>query len=134
MTHREARRRWQRAIRKWQDTLLLNGYTLTLYYEDELPDSNHGQWESVARAESRPMYLQGAVTVSKRFIANATDAEIDEKAAHELMHIVSGRVRHFMNELLGQLPNSKREGFIAWWQDVDEFTTTHLQRIVGAKA
>ena len=138
VTLRQARRRWKAAIRKWQDRLLLNGYSLVLDYVDEAPEGvsvlPSGSWAWVAKAEVKPMYLQGRIIVSKSFIKGATDAEIEEKAAHELMHILMGRVMNFFDEVLAELPKAKANGYIAWWHEVNEFTTTHLTRMAGARS
>ena len=138
MTLVQARKRWRAAIRKWQDKLLLNGYSLVLEYVDEAPEGASalpsGNWQWVAKAECKPMYLQGRIIVSKSFIKDATDAEIEEKAAHELMHILLGRVMNFVDEMIAELPRGKANGYIAWWHEVNEFTTTHLARMAGARS
>lgn len=139
MTAREARRRWKKAIRKWQHALLLDGFAVNLVYEKPSPaDSNatlpSENWSVIGRTEVKPMYLDSRITVDPDFIKEATDAEIDEKACHELVHVLLGRVDNFVNEMFGALPPSKHQGFVAWWHEVHEFTTTHIQRVAAAKA
>lgn len=136
MTKRKARSRWKAAIRKWQNTLLLGGYALTLIYDkpkegvSELPS---GGWQWVASTETKPMYLQARITVSDDFLKDATVEEINVKAAHELTHVLLGQYDDLTKTLIEELPKAKREGYWDWRHRVVEFTTTHVARVAGSK-
>ena len=136
---RQQRAKWKAAIRRWQKKLLLDGYAITIEYikdgeeiegSSDLPSSS---WGWVAKAEIKPMYLQARLKVADSFLRNASDDDIDTKAAHELIHVLIGQIDDFVSNLVAELPNSRRQGYWDWWHRVNEFTATHIARVVGAR-
>lgn len=138
MTLKAQRKKWKAAVTKWQKRLFLEGYNIAIeYYDDakeiagrsELPSES---WEWVARIETKPMYLQARMKVADSFLCDASDEDIDTKAAHELVHVLTGQVSDFMSALIQELPKGRQQGYWDWWHRVNEFTTTHISRVVGA--
>ncbi len=139
MALRAQRRKWKSAVRRWQERLKLGGYNIVIEYLDaegekleggsELPSDS---WEWSAKAETKPMYLQARLKVTDRFLMDATDEQIDTTAAHELVHVLTGQLSDFMKALIEELPKGRQQGYWDWWHRVNEFTTTHIGRVVGA--
>lgn len=138
MALRTQRRKWKAAVRKWQKRLLLDGYNIAIEYvkDGDVIEGQSGlpseSWEWIAEVEIKPMYLQARIKVSDDFLRGASDDEIDVKAAHELAHILTGQMGDFMGTLIEELPKGKQQGYWDWWHRVNEFTTTHISRVVGA--
>ncbi len=139
MRLRTQRRKWKAAVAKWQKKLLLGGYNIAIEYlgddDDDLVGRSElpsGSWEWVAKAETKAMYLQARLKVADSFLRDASDEDIDTKVAHELVHVLTGQVADFMRALIEELPKGRQQGYWDWWHRVDEFTTTHISRVVGA--
>lgn len=139
MRLRSQRRKWKAAVLKWQNRLLLNGYSIEIEYCDPDADGIVGKselpsdaWEWVAKMETKPMYLKARVKVANSFLRSASDEDIDTKAAHEVVHILTAQMSDFMGALIEELPKGRQQGYWDWWHRVNEFTTTHISRVVGA--
>lgn len=135
---RTQRGKWKAAVLKWQNRLLLNGYTVVIEYLED-GDAIEGKsglpsesWAWIARAETKPMYLQARIKVADSFLRGASDKDIDMKAAHELVHVLTSHFADFMEALIEELPKGQRQGYWDWWHRVNEFTATHIGRVVGA--
>lgn len=136
MNKREGRRKWKAAIRRWQHKLLLDGFALTLVYDKPLEGASSlpsESWQWVAETQAKPMYLQARIVVSDDFLKDATDTEIETKAAHEMAHVLLGQYDDFAKAIIEELPKSKQQGYWDWRHRVVEFTATHLARVAGAK-
>lgn len=139
MRLRTQRRKWKAAVVKWQKKLLLGGYNIAIEYlgddDDDLVGRSElpsGSWEWVAKVETKPMYLQARLKVANSFLRDASDEDIDTKVAHELVHVLTGQMGDFMRALIEELPKGRQQGYWDWWHRVNEFTTTHISRVVGA--
>ena len=138
MRIRPQRRKWKAAVLKWQNRLLLNGYHILIEYiegddDDDVGQSDlNGAWECIAKIETKPMYLEASLKVANSFLRGASDEDIDTKAAHEVVHILTAQMGDFMGALIEELPKGRQQGYWDWWHRVNEFTTTHISRVVGA--
>ena len=127
-----SRKDWRKAICRWQKKLLLGGYCLTLVTEklesrDALPSYD---WEVAARTEVEPHYLEARIKVNPDYLKHATADDLDEKATHEMIHVLLAHYDDFIDCLLEAVPPKKRAGYQAWRNRTQEFTTTHIARIV----
>jgi len=139
MAIRAQRRKWKAAVAKWQKKLLLDDYNIAIEYlgddDSELPGASalpSESWAWVANAEVKPMYLQARLKVNDSFLRDASEREIDTKAAHELVHVLTGQITDFMCSLIEELPEGRQHGYWDWWHRVNEYTTTQISRVVGA--
>lgn len=136
MSKREQRRKWKAAVHRWQERLLLNGFSFTLIYDQpeegasELPS---GAWQWVGSVETKPMYLQARITISDEFLKSASDDDINVKAAHEVSHILLGQYDDMTKAIIEELPKAKQQGYWDWAHRVREFTATHVARVAGAR-
>jgi len=132
-----AKRRWLAAARVWQKRLLLKGWEITYVYQDEEPEdarrpSDGSDWEWSATTHSRPEYLTAQITVNSAFLASASDEEMGVLAKHELLHVVMARLYHWAQEACAAMGEKQGAAFGAWFNEADEFTVTHLERILGS--
>ena len=139
MTLELQRKKWERAIRRWQRVLMIDSFNIVIEYlgdddeklasDEELPSDS---WMWAAQAEVKSMYLQARIKVTDEFLLTANNKDIDTKAAHELVHVLLGQISDFTTSLIEDLPKNRQTGYWKWWHQVNEFTTTHIARVIGA--
>lgn len=123
--------RWKKAVVRWRQRLYLNQWCLDISVRPigkTKPTGSTGEWHPFAQTEYALAYKDAGVVLNKRF-QSASDGEMDEKACHEMAHLVVAPLHVAALKLLDEVPKAKRDAYHDWLREAVEETTSDLGRI-----
>lgn len=130
MTKKKQSRRFFRACLKWLHLLGLSRHELITNLDDMNKEAVNSNWRDAARVETRARYRSIRVTGDKKTISELDDDTLDETACHEMVHAVLAPLDEFIDEIIDELPASKRDTYNSWRNRELEEVTTHLEVVV----
>jgi len=131
-TRREAKRDWIAACKGWRDRLWIGDYRLNFEtLDDSTPTRGESSdWVTTAKVQVQPQYRTAMIETDYDQLRYLDDDEMDEKACHEMVHVMMGEILRMGNRLMDKLKPSEREGFDEAWHVANETVTSRIAGVL----
>ena len=126
--------RWQKAVLKWRDRLWLNHWSMDVTTEPlnlrpRKLVNEHGDFSEAARCEYSPAYRTATLTLNEAMRDRCTDDWLDQRAAHEVSHLLVAKYSCAVDDLVEDLPKAKQAAYRHWLDEINEETVTQLTQV-----
>lgn len=123
-------KKWINLCNKWINLLWLKDHEVRYKFLGEKSSSDTGNWAGVAEVEIQPRYRTALISAYKDVLNELSDGGMEDSACHEVVHILLAPLNEFVTEILDELPKSKRDGWDAYRDFVNERVTQHVTDVV----
>ncbi len=126
-------RRWRGAVSRARKRLWLEQHDVASNVVDEMTNDHPGksdEFESIAKTTSISHYMMANLAAKRSAVESKSDAELDELACHEMLHVVLSPITDFVETFLDDFPAEKKKVLEKWWDRTNERVTEHLTRVI----
>ncbi len=130
--YRRVKDKWIKACEKWLHLLWLPDFSISWYFNDEIPNEDNGRdgWKPLASVVAKPQYFDAAITADPTQLIFMDDDDIDAKACHEVMHIVLSPYHEWGEIMMTTLNKNALAGYREYEAASNERVTSRLTQIV----
>ena len=129
--YRRVKDRWIKATEKWLKILWCTGFAITWCF-DTIPDEENGRdgFIPVASVVTKPQYFEVVITADPVQLVTLSDADLDTKACHEIMHIVISPYTEWGEQMMKTMSRTKLSGYREYESFAHERVVSRLTQIV----
>ena len=129
--YRRVKDKWIKATEKWLKILWCNDFAITWYF-DTIPDEENGRdgFLPIASVVTKPQYFETILTADPVQLATLSDADLDTKACHEIMHVVLSPYNEWAEQAMRTMDKKEILGYREYESFANECVTSRLTQIV----